>query len=285
MRHVYRCPVRWADLDQLGHVNNATWLDYLQEARVDMMRYHAASESSEALAEGVVVVGHRVSYTAPREFTFVPVTIESWVTQIRAASFTLAYEAYDVVDGERRTYLRASTILTPFHFVEERPRRLHPEEKEALSAYLEPAAAPGRAAWGPRPSTAWRSDVSVRFSDIDIYRHANNVVYFAYLQEARIDMLAQLTGWMPGGPSPVLVTAQADIDYRASLTLRPAPYDAWSWVSAVGRTSFTVGAEVADGAATMARASVVLVSFDPLTGRAVPPPADFHRALVESARG
>lgn len=283
MRHVYRCPVRWADLDQLGHVNNARWVDYLQEARVDMMRYHAASKSSAGLAEGVVVVGHRVTYTAPRPFMFEPVTIESWVTQIRAASFTLAYEAYDVVDGERRTYLRASTVLTPFLFGEERPRRLRADEKEALAAYLEPAPVQ-RAGWGRRPDSALRSDVSVRFSDIDLYRHANNVVYFDYLQEARIDVLARLTGRVPGGPGPVIVTAQVDIDYRASLTLRPVPYDVWSWVSAVGRTSFTVCAEVADGDQVMARARVVLVSFDPEAGHAVAPPADFHRALLAAAR-
>ena len=38
MRHVYHCPVRWADLDLLGHVNNVVYVDYLQEARVDFMR-------------------------------------------------------------------------------------------------------------------------------------------------------------------------------------------------------------------------------------------------------
>ncbi len=38
MRHVYRCPTRWADLDLLGHVNNVVYVDYLQEARVDLVR-------------------------------------------------------------------------------------------------------------------------------------------------------------------------------------------------------------------------------------------------------
>ena len=32
--------MRWADLDQLGHVNNVVYVDYLQEARVDMLRAH-----------------------------------------------------------------------------------------------------------------------------------------------------------------------------------------------------------------------------------------------------
>ena len=40
-RHIYLCPMRWADMDSLGHVNNVTYVDYLQEARVDMLRVHA----------------------------------------------------------------------------------------------------------------------------------------------------------------------------------------------------------------------------------------------------
>ena len=33
MPHTYECPLRWADLDLLGHVNNVTYLDYVEEAR------------------------------------------------------------------------------------------------------------------------------------------------------------------------------------------------------------------------------------------------------------
>ena len=33
--------MRWADMDLLGHVNNVVYVDYLQEARVDMLRTHA----------------------------------------------------------------------------------------------------------------------------------------------------------------------------------------------------------------------------------------------------
>ena len=41
MRHVFQCPMRWADMDLQGHVNNVIYVDYLQEARVDMLRAHA----------------------------------------------------------------------------------------------------------------------------------------------------------------------------------------------------------------------------------------------------
>lgn len=33
-RHVYRCPLRWSDMDAFGHVNNVAYFCYLPETRV-----------------------------------------------------------------------------------------------------------------------------------------------------------------------------------------------------------------------------------------------------------
>ena len=90
--------MRWADMDLPGHVNNVTYVDYLQEARVDLLRAHHATAQDE-LAEGVVVVRHEVEYAAPLTFRFKPVSIECWVTEIRAASFTMAYEVFHEIQG------------------------------------------------------------------------------------------------------------------------------------------------------------------------------------------
>jgi acyl-CoA thioester hydrolase len=138
-RHIYRCPLRWADMDSLGHVNNVTYVDYLQEARVDMLRVHAPVSGGEQLAEGTVVVRHEVEFLAPLVFRFDPVRIETWVTRIRAASFVMAYEILDELpDGGRRVYARARTVLTPYVFAEERPRRIRDEERAVLDRFLEP---------------------------------------------------------------------------------------------------------------------------------------------------
>ncbi|MGN6129653.1 MAG: acyl-CoA thioesterase [Nocardioidaceae bacterium] len=137
-RHIYYCPLRWADMDSLGHVNNVVYVDYLQEARVDMMRVHAPARGGEDLAEGVVVVRHEVEFVEPLVFRFEPVRIESWVSEVRAATFTMAYEILDELpDGGRRVYLRARSVLTPYVFSQERPRRIRPEETEVLQRFLE----------------------------------------------------------------------------------------------------------------------------------------------------
>ncbi len=139
VRHVFNCPLRWADMDSLGHVNNVTYVDYLQEARVDMLRVHAPQSGSEDLAEGVVVVRHDIEFLAPLVFRPEPIRIETWVTSLRAASFELRYDILDVHrDGTRHMYTRASTLLTPYVFTEERPRRISDAERTTLERWLEP---------------------------------------------------------------------------------------------------------------------------------------------------
>src|SRR5687768_5914693 len=173
----------------------------MQEARVDMFRTHAPDSRADDLAEGVVVVRHEVTYVSSLTFSFEPVAIECWVTEVRAASFTMGYEIFaEDTAGERTVFLRARTVLTPYVFATERPRRLHAGEKESLTRLLEPdepvrPPAPVQVVEVPGGTYP----VHVRFSDVDIYGHVNNVKYFEYFQEARIQLLVSQAGELGEG--------------------------------------------------------------------------------------
>ena len=273
MRHVYRCPLRWADMDMLGHVNNVTYVDYLQEARVDMFAKAAPMRGGEDLAEGVVVVRHEVEFVAPLVYRREPVAVESWVTQVRGASFALDYEIFDEAADARRVYLRATSVLAPYVFADERPRRITPPEREVLERFLEPAAPRPALPRTAAPPTSHQMDLKVRFSDVDVYGHVNNVKYFEYFQESRIQYVMDMLhddgiDWREH------VVARVDVDYRRPILLRAEPYVVRSWVSQVGTKSFTISGEVRDGAAddsaTLARSDVVMVTFDKQTQRSAP---------------
>jgi acyl-CoA thioester hydrolase len=284
VRHRYACPIRWADLDLLGHVNNVRYVDYLQEARVDLLRAHrwsgAAGEETESLVDAIIVSRHEVTFRAPLLFGDRPVLIECWVTDLRAGSFTLAYEVFhEDDDGTRVVYVDASTVLAPYRFDTESPRRLTDEERAALEVYLEPVARVRPERFVIDRDRAAHYPVQVRFSDVDVYRHVNNVVYFEYLQEARIRLFAELGRDTPRGRSLQVVIAQADVDYRAPILLRADPYDCWSQIARVGRTSVVIESEIADGDRALAKSRVVLVFFDPETQRPAEPPADYQQRL------
>ncbi|MFJ2112952.1 MULTISPECIES: acyl-CoA thioesterase [unclassified Streptomyces] len=136
-RHIYSCPLRWSDMDAFGHVNNAVFISYLEEARVDFMFRLAPGDGSPSFSGGSVVARHEIDYKRPLVHRHKPVIIESWVTKITAASLTIAYEIKD----DDLVYVRASTVMVPYDLAAGRPRRITAEEKSYLQHYLDDGAA------------------------------------------------------------------------------------------------------------------------------------------------
>ncbi|MFH9420958.1 acyl-CoA thioesterase [Streptomyces sp. NPDC017529] len=122
-------------MDAFGHVNNAVFVRYLEEARIDFMWRLAPGEGSTAFSGGSVVARHEIDYVRPLVHRHAPVTVESWVTKIGAASMTIAYEIKD----EETVYVRASTVVVPYDLDAQRPRRITEEEKSFLTEYLDDA--------------------------------------------------------------------------------------------------------------------------------------------------
>ncbi len=286
MRHVYECPVRRADLHPGGTVNNVAYVDYLQEARLDVLRRHDTPVSAQS-GEGLVVVGTVIEYLVPLTLADRPLYIATWVTEVRAASFTLAYELFtEAADADSPVvHARATTTLTPYDFGAERPRRLNADERERLQRGPEPSpfADRGRA---PRPApwseATWREDVHVRFSDVDLLGHVNNVRYLDYVQEATTNLMLDCFQEAAVKGHVDLVIARTEIDYLGQMNLRPEPYDVWARVTQVGTTSVGFEAEIRDGDRVMARCRTVEVSLD--EGDRPRPLIPEHRAAFERRR-
>lgn len=113
-------------MDAYGHVNNVVFLRYLEEARIDFL-----FRPEKDFKQGSVVARHEIDYKRQLVHRHTPVDIELWVTQIRAASFTIAYEVKD----PDQVYVTASTVIVPFDFATQRPRRITAEEREFLELY------------------------------------------------------------------------------------------------------------------------------------------------------
>jgi acyl-CoA thioester hydrolase len=106
-----------------------------------------------------------------------------------------------------------------------------------------------------------RYECFVRFSDVDVYGHVNNVKYFEYYQEARLAFLMSL-GRGEGEEGFSLVVARLDVDYKRPVLFRPEPFFVESWVTRVGTSSFGLAAEIRDGDTVLSRAQAVMVTFD-----------------------
>ncbi|SDU82635.1 acyl-CoA thioester hydrolase [Microlunatus sagamiharensis] len=257
-RFVHRSPRRWGDLDAQGHVNNAVYLDHLQDARVAFL--HAGAEGlADMLTTGVLVVSHQVEYVAPVGYGPEPLEVSVWIDALGASRFVVGY---DVLDSGR-VAARARTALVPFDLAGGGMRRLHEVERAAFAAYLDPAE-PLR----PLPKVgvgegAARYPLTVRWSDLDAYGHVNNVKFYDFVQEARVAIISATLDWSAG---VVWSVVRQDLDYLKPLDFRCEPYEVATSVVAVGNRSFTLAAEIRDPATgtTYARARTVAVGPRPL---------------------
>ncbi|WP_150244771.1 acyl-CoA thioesterase [Nocardiopsis quinghaiensis] len=129
-RHVHLAQVRYADLDPQHHVNNVRMLTYLEDARISFLRYEGAVDGDEVFG-ATVVARQEADYVAPLLPRSEPVRVEMWVTEVRNASFTLAYEILD----DTKVYLRAKTVLVGFDVPTQSARRLNTAERALLADY------------------------------------------------------------------------------------------------------------------------------------------------------
>jgi len=124
--------------------------------------------------------------------------------------------------------------------------------------------------------------------------HANNAVYFTYLEQSRFAHWRSLGGLVPrpatgegGAPAaaegiPGIILAHAECDY-----LRPVRYgetiDVKLRVVDLGRTSFRYEYEIVDEQQrTIARAKTVQVMYDYRAGKPVPIPTALRERLSDA---
>ena len=128
-------------------------------------------------------------------------------------------------------------------------------------------------------------DCQVRFSDVDVYGHVNNVKYFEYYQEARIAFILSLDEPLfdPAQQSRMRqVVARIDVDYKRPILFRPESYAVETWVTRIGTSSYDLACRIVDADGTLySKAEVRLVAFDTATQRSRPL-SDVERARLEA---
>lgn len=133
------------------------------------------------------------------------------------------------------------------------------------------------------PDDAHVYSCHVRWSDVDVFGHVNNVKYFEYVQEARIDFMHSLAEDSLSGDS-TWVVARQDVEYKRPMLFRAGAYQIKTAVTRIGRSSYELQADIVDGAELMSRARTVVVAFDQATQRSRAMTAA-ERAALESAHG
>ncbi|MDR1450106.1 MAG: thioesterase family protein [Propionibacteriaceae bacterium] len=251
-------PLRWGDVDAQGHINNARYADYLQEARADFF----LACPGDLLTAGLVVTQQQIEYRSPLVFSHNPIVVDVAAARVGAARFTLAYTIWQA----DRLVAVARTKLCPYDLEAKAPRRLSPVERDWLAGQTEAVEPLRPLVFRPMTARARQTPMRVRWSDIDAYGHVNNVIFFDYIQEGRIAFTAAAVEGMNDSVEQgyLWFVARQDVDYLAPIEFRRQPYVVRTGVAHFGTTSLTFCSEVADplDGRRLAQASTVAVFAD-----------------------
>lgn len=132
--YTHRLDVRFADCDPFGHVNNAVYLTYLEQARFHLWQRLWGLDRESALTAaggaGLILARAECDYKAPATFGQT-LDVRLGLAGIGRTSFTYDYEIVDAAD--RRVVATARTVLVLFDYAAGRPVEIDDERRAQLS--------------------------------------------------------------------------------------------------------------------------------------------------------
>src|ERR1700753_1444648 len=127
-------PVRWSDIDMYQHVNHATMVTILEEARVPFLFEPFAKDVATT---GLLIAAGKGTYKGQLRLIDSPLQVTMWTKRLRAVDFTLGYEVRSVnADSESKPAVIGESQLAAFNIDEQRLVRLTPHHREYLQQWL-----------------------------------------------------------------------------------------------------------------------------------------------------
>src|SRR3984885_15362050 len=121
-------PVRWSDIDMYQHVNHATMVTILEEARVPFL---LPAFGADITTVGLLIADVRVTYKGQLRLTESPLQDTMWVKRLRAVDFALGYDVRSVnAAPASKAAVIAESQLAAFDINEQRLVRLSAHHRE-----------------------------------------------------------------------------------------------------------------------------------------------------------
>jgi acyl-CoA thioester hydrolase len=126
-------PVQFRDIDVMGHVNNATYLQYMETARVELAR--RLGQVTEGFRASFIVASARCEFRKPiRDERLITVSV--WVSRIGDRSWDLDYS----IHGPRGVeYAFGRTTQVAYDYKTRLATQISGKLKRKLARYLEAA--------------------------------------------------------------------------------------------------------------------------------------------------
>jgi len=133
MKYLNKQFVRWDDIDAFGHVNNAKYLVFAQEARFHWSFVQFEGKDEQPSIVEMVVARAEVDFIEPIYEGGRFVDVHLWVDKIGTSSFGMVYEISD--NGVLFARVKSVQVMVSLETKKSRP--LNDAEREFLNHSLE----------------------------------------------------------------------------------------------------------------------------------------------------
>ncbi|OBG13680.1 thioesterase [Mycolicibacterium celeriflavum] len=125
--------VRWSDIDMYQHINHATMVTILEEARIPFLWEPFGAEIETI---GLLIAEVNISYKAQLRLVDSPLQVTMWSKRVRAVDFTIGYEVRPVgAPSDAKPAVVADTQLAAVHIKEQRLQRLSEQQRKYLQRW------------------------------------------------------------------------------------------------------------------------------------------------------
>lgn len=281
--------VRHYECDAYGHVNQANYLRYMQEAAFDASAEAGYSFARyEQMRRLWLVRETEIEYLAPLHYGD-SVQVTTWVEDFRRVRSRRAYELHHAASG--RLVARGRTDWAFLDMDTGRPASIPAEMiraflPEGLSTPLPPRE---RFPDSPQPPPgAFHQSRRVEWRDLDPAQHVNNATYLSYIEDCGIQA-STAHGWPAQRMSRegfLMVARHHRIAYRQPALLGEQ-LELRTWLSDTSRSSIVRHCTIkrSPDQAYVLQARTVLVCLDPESARPIPIPAAFLADLSPNVAG
>lgn len=106
----HKIEVRFNDFDGMGHVNNATFLTYLEIARINYIKYLLETYNLDRKNYDFILAQLSINYKTPIEVQFI--NAEIGVTKVGNSSFDFNYRLYD----DQNVFATATSVQVSYNY-------------------------------------------------------------------------------------------------------------------------------------------------------------------------
>lgn len=126
--------VRWSDIDMYQHINHATMVTILEEARIPFLREPFGEQITTI---GLLIAEVNIVYKGQLRLMDSPLQVTMWSKRVRAVDFTVGYEVRSVgAAPDSKPAVIAATQLAAVHIQEQRLQRLSDTQREYLQQWM-----------------------------------------------------------------------------------------------------------------------------------------------------